>query len=109
MADFVNETSGKSIRIWGTPMDEPSTDIQINPEITIQHWQFGQSDPLDLVAQGHAVINSNDWWAYMGIKNDHTPIYPATYPQFFNESRILDFGEVPGWQWTPKDFNHVNA
>ncbi|KAL2844278.1 glycoside hydrolase superfamily [Aspergillus pseudodeflectus] len=109
MADFVNETSGKSIRIWGTPMDEPSTNIRINPEITIQHWQFGQSDPLDLVAQGHAVINSNDWWAYMGIKNDHTPIYPATYPQFFNESRILDFGEVPGWQWTPKDFNHVNA
>jgi hexosaminidase len=109
MADFVNETSGKSIRIWGTPMDERSTDIQINPEITIQHWQFGQSDPLDLVAQGHTVINSNDWWAYMGIKNDHTPIYPATYPQFFNESRILDFGEVPGWQWTPKDFNHVNA
>ncbi|KAJ0420575.1 glycoside hydrolase superfamily [Aspergillus carlsbadensis] len=109
MADFVNETSGKSIRIWGTPMDEPSADIRINPEITIQHWQFGQSDPLDLVAQGHTVINSNDWWAYMGIKNDHTPIYPATYPQFFNESRILDFGEVPGWQWSPGDFNHVNA
>jgi hexosaminidase len=109
MADFVNETSGKSIRIWGTPMDEPTTGIKINPDITIQHWQFGQSDPLDLVAQGHQVINSNDWWAYMGIKNDHTPIYPATYPQFFNESRILDFGEVPGWQWTPADFNHVNA
>ncbi|KAL3440957.1 glycoside hydrolase superfamily [Aspergillus insuetus] len=109
MADFVNETSGKSIRIWGTPMDEPTTNIKINPEIAIQHWQFGQSDPLELVAQGHHVINSNDWWAYMGIKNDHTPIYPATYPQFFNESRILDFGEVPGWQWSPEDFNHVNA
>ncbi|KAL2820642.1 glycoside hydrolase superfamily [Aspergillus granulosus] len=109
MADFVNEISDKSIRIWGTPMDEPSTDIRINPDITIQHWQFGQSDPLELVRQDHHVINSNDWWAYMGIKNDHTPIYPATYPQFFNESRILDFAEVPGWQWAPADFNHVNT
>jgi hexosaminidase len=45
----------------------------------------------------------------MGIKNDHTPIYPATYPQFFNESRILDFAEVSGWQWSPEDFNHDNT
>ncbi|KAL2843903.1 glycoside hydrolase superfamily [Aspergillus pseudoustus] len=110
MADFVNETSGKSIRIWGTPMDPPSSpDIRINPDITVQHWQLGQSDPLALVQKDHHVINSNDWWAYMGIKNDHTPIYPATYPQFFNESRILDFAEVPGWQWTPADFNQVNT
>ncbi|KAL4796719.1 glycoside hydrolase superfamily [Aspergillus venezuelensis] len=110
MARFINESSGKSIRIWGTPMDEPSNpDLIINPAITVQHWQIGQSNPLDLIAQGHEVINSNDWWAYMGIKNDHTPIYPATYPQFFNESRILDFADVPGWQWTPANWNQVNA
>ncbi|KAL2831688.1 glycoside hydrolase superfamily [Aspergillus cavernicola] len=109
MADFVNSTSGKRIRIWGTPMDEPSTDIRINPHIAVQHWQYGQSDPLELVMQGRHVINWNDWWAYMGIRNDHTTIYPATYPQFLNESRILDFAVVPGWQWTPADFNHVNT
>ncbi|KAL2868566.1 beta-N-acetylhexosaminidase [Aspergillus lucknowensis] len=110
MADFVNATSGKSIRIWGTPMEEPEdANLIINPAIIIQHWQYGQSDPLELVKQGHHIINSNDWWAYMGLKNDHTPIYPATYPQFFNESRILDFAEQPGWQWTPADFNNVNT
>ncbi|KAL4877069.1 glycoside hydrolase superfamily [Aspergillus karnatakaensis] len=109
MADFVNETSGKNIRIWGTPMDEPEQDIRINPDIHIQHWQFGQSDPLELIKQGHHIINSQDWWAYVGIKNDHSPILPATYPQFFNESRILDFAEIPGWQWTPSDFNHINT
>ncbi|KAL4960395.1 beta-N-acetylhexosaminidase [Aspergillus stella-maris] len=108
MARFISETSGKGIRIWGTPMDEPSDpDLVIDPDITVQHWQIGQSDPLDLIAKGHEIINSNDWWAYMGIKNDHTPIYPATYPQFFNESRILDFADVRGWQWTPADWNQV--
>ncbi|KAL4925946.1 uncharacterized protein BDV17DRAFT_293927 [Aspergillus undulatus] len=90
-------------------MDESTTDIRINPETTIQHWQFRQSDLLKLVAQSHHVINSKDWWAYMGIKNDHTPINPATYPQFFNESRILHFAEVSGWQWSPDDFIHANT
>ncbi|KAL2817767.1 glycoside hydrolase superfamily [Aspergillus cavernicola] len=109
MADFVNLTSGKNIRIWGTPMEDPEEDIRINPDITIQHWQYGQSDPLELIKLGHHIINSQDWWAYMGIKNDHTPIFPATYPQFFNESRILNFAEQPEWQWTPADFNNVNT
>ncbi|KAL5339945.1 glycoside hydrolase superfamily [Aspergillus crustosus] len=108
MADFVNTTSGKTIRIWGTPMNKPTQNIEINPDITIQHWQFGQSDPLDLIAKGHPILNSNDWWAYMGIKNDHSPIYPATYPQFFDESRILNFADTPGWQWTPATINHAN-
>ncbi|KAL3477282.1 glycoside hydrolase superfamily [Aspergillus californicus] len=107
MADFINSTFGKSIRIWGTPMDPPEQDITINPDITVQHWQYGQSDPLELIDQGHHVINSQDWWAYMSIKNDHAPILPARYPQFFNESRVLNFAEQPGWQWTPADFNHV--
>jgi hexosaminidase len=109
MREFVNKTSDKRIRIWGTPMEEPEEDIEIHEDIIIQHWQFGQSDPLELVELGHDLINSNDWWGYMGIKNDHTPIYPATYPQFFNESRIVNFAEEQGWQWTPADFNHVNT
>lgn len=109
MADFVNETSGKGVRIWGTPLDEPVQDIEISPDIIVQHWQFGQSEPLELVGLGHHIINTNDWWSYMGVKNDHSPILPASYPQFFNESRILDFAEQEGWQWTPADVNHVNT
>lgn len=109
MAEWVNSTAGKRIRIWGTPMDEPEEDIVIDTDIIVQHWQFGQSDPLELAKLGHDVINSNDWWSYMGIKNDHSPIFPATYPQFFNDSRILNFAEEEGWQWTPSDINHVNT
>ena len=109
MADFVNETSGKRIRIWGTPTDPPKEPITINEDIIIQHWKYGQSDPRQIVADGHEIINSEDRWAYMGLKNDHMPILPAKYPQFFNESRVLNFADEEGWQWQPADFNNVNT
>lgn len=106
MEAFVRQKSGKRIRIWGT--HEPSNTLTINKDIIIQHWQYGQSDPVALQADGYETINSQDWWAYMTLKNDHTPILPAPYPQFFNESRTLNFGGRPGWQWHPALFNNVN-
>jgi len=106
MAEFVKSTSGKRIRIWGT--DEPSN-ITISKEIIIQHWQYGQSDPVLLQDEGYEIVNSQDWWAYMSLKNDHAPINPAPYAQFFNESRILNFANEPGWQWQPAFFNQVNT
>ena len=107
MSDFVNSTSGKRVRIWGT--EEPSNDSTISKEVIIQHWQYGQSDPVLLQTDGYTQINSEDWWAYMSLKNDHTPILPAPYPQFFNISRTMNFANVPGWQWSPSLFNPVNT
>ncbi|KAH7325042.1 family 20 glycosyl hydrolase [Stachybotrys elegans] len=109
MSTWVNETSGKRVRIWGTPMDEPVENITISTDIVVQHWQYGQSDPIVLIEDGHDIVNSQDWWAYMSIKNDHDPIFPARYPQFFNESRVLNFAHESGWQWGPADFNQVNT
>ncbi|KAJ9490636.1 hypothetical protein VN97_g2648 [Penicillium thymicola] len=106
MSRFVHETSGKSVRIWGTY--EPSN-ITIDKNVTIQHWQYGQSDPVDLARTGYKVINSEDWWAYMSLKSDHVPISPAPYPQFFNNARVLNFADQDGWQWTPELFNPVNT
>ncbi|KAJ6101832.1 hypothetical protein N7486_004259 [Penicillium sp. IBT 16267x] len=106
MSDFIYETHGKSIRIWGTY--EPSA-LSINSNITIQHWQYGQSDPVTLAQDGYQIINSEDWWAYLSLKNNHVPITPAPYPQFFNNNRVLNFGDVEGWQWTPELFNPVNT
>ncbi|RYO43588.1 hypothetical protein AA0113_g10772 [Alternaria arborescens] len=40
MSDFVNSTSGKRIRIWGTY--EPSENLTISKDVIIQHWQYGQ-------------------------------------------------------------------
>lgn len=106
MSQFIRETSGKGIRIWGTY--EPSDTLSIDNNITIQHWQYGQSDPVMLAQDGYQIINSEDWWAYMSLKNNHVPISPAPYPQFFNNSRVLNFADKEGWQWTPQLFNPVN-
>ncbi|KAL8299019.1 hypothetical protein RB597_007584 [Gaeumannomyces tritici] len=112
---FVNEMArwvraqtgnGTRIRIWGT--HEPSQNLTISKDVVVQHWQYGQSDPMELLESGHDVVNSQDWWAYTSIKNDHMPILPARYPQFFNEARVLDFADREGWQWTPADFNPFN-
>jgi hexosaminidase len=105
MSEFVQETSGKSVRIWGTY--EPSN-LTINTDITIQHWQYGQSDPVELARNEYHIINSEDTWAYMSLKNDHVPIAPAPYPQFFNNTRVLNFAGYDGWEWTPELFNSVN-
>ncbi|SPJ70583.1 related to beta-N-hexosaminidase [Fusarium torulosum] len=108
MSRFINSTSDKRSRIWGT--HEPSKKNQtIDKDVVIQHWQYGQSDPVQLVKDGYDVINSEDWWAYTSLKNDHMPILPARYPQFFNESRVFNFANRDEWQWTPADFNPVNT
>ncbi|KAJ6144110.1 hypothetical protein N7470_008005 [Penicillium chermesinum] len=107
MSAFILEASGKKIRIWGTY--EPSASRSIDTNITIQHWQYGQSDPVALGRGGYQIINSEDWWAYLSLKNDHVPISPAPYPQFFNNTRVVNFGDIQGWQWTPGLFNPVNT
>ncbi|KAL5597294.1 hypothetical protein FOBRF1_011087 [Fusarium oxysporum] len=108
MSRFINSTTNKRSRIWGT--HEPSKRNQtIDKNVIIQHWQYGQSDPVQLVKDSYDVINSEDWWAYTSLKNDHMPILPARYPQFFNESRVFNFADKEEWQWTPADFNPVNT
>lgn len=107
MAEFVKSTSGKDIRIWGTY--EPSENLTISKDVTIQHWQYGQSDPVELEKDGYDLINSEDWWAYMSLKNDHMPILPAPYPQFYNVSRTMSFANVAGWQWEPSLYNPFNT
>jgi hexosaminidase len=107
MADFINATAGKRVRIWGTL--EPSKDLTVSKDVIVQHWQYGQSDPVQLQKDGYSLINSEDWWAYLSLKNDHSPILPEPYPQFYNNSRTLSFADVPGWQWDPSLSNSVNT
>jgi hexosaminidase len=107
MAEFIKTTSAKRIRIWGTY--EPSKKFSINKDVIVQHWQYGQSDPVQLQREDYHFINSEDWWAYMSLKNDHSPILPARYPQFYNITRTINFANVPGWQWDPALYNPVNA
>lgn len=106
MSDWVKTNYGKRIRIWGT--HEPSNNVTISKDIIIQHWQYGQSDPVQLEADGYDYINSDDKWAYMSLKNDHTPINPAPYAQFFNETRVTHFSGRTDVQWNPRYVNSVN-
>ena len=106
MTEHVREKYDKRSRIWGTYV---GLELEKDLDIMVQHWQYGQSDPEELVRFGHEIFNSEDWWAYMSIKNDHDPILPARYPQFFNETRTLNFADVDGWQWTPADYNPFNT
>jgi hexosaminidase len=107
MAQFIQNESGKRIRIWGTY--EPSDTLSISKDVIIQHWQYGQSDPVSLANDGYSILNSEDRWAYMSLKNDHMPIFPAPYPYLFNNSRVLNFADIAGWQWTPALFNPFNV
>lgn len=107
LSEFVFTTSGKRSRIWGTY--EPSNTSVISKDIITQHWQYGQSDPVQLEKDGYQIINSEDWWSYTGLKNDHTPILPAPYPQYFNNDRVLNFAGVKGWQWEPSLYNPFNT
>ncbi|KAF4214585.1 hypothetical protein CNMCM8980_002732 [Aspergillus fumigatiaffinis] len=107
MAQFIQNESGKRIRIWGTY--EPSDTLSISKDVIIQHWQYGQSDPVSLANDEYTIINSEDRWAYMSLKNDHMPIFPAPYPYLFNNSRVLSFADIHGWQWTPALFNPFNV
>ncbi|KAJ3284880.1 hypothetical protein HK104_009748 [Borealophlyctis nickersoniae] len=114
--DFVNSmerfiathsSNTKRIRVWGT--NEPSTTKSISKSVIVQHWQYGESDPVALVKSGYDVINSEDWWGYVSLKNDHTPIFPAPYPQYFNVSRTLNFAGKKGWEWHPALVNPFNT
>lgn len=107
MEEFVRTTSKKEIRIWGT--HEPSDNLTINKDVIIQHWQYGQSDPVEQEPEGYRVVNSEDWVSYTGMKNDHMPILPARYPQWFNMSRVLNFADKEGWQWDPNMFDPYNT
>lgn len=107
MSSFMNTTAGKRIRIWGT--NEPSENLTISKDVIIQHWQYGRSDPVQLQNDGYQIINSEDWWAYMSLKNEHTPILPAPYPQFYSVTRTLNFANRPGWQWESSLYYPVNT
>ena len=107
MNDHIRSSSGKEIRIWGTY--EPSENLTISKDIIIQHWQIGQSEPALLDSQGYRLINSEDWVVYVGLKNDHMPILPRKYPQWYDISRTLNFADEDGWQWEPTLFDPFNT
>ncbi|VDB91480.1 unnamed protein product [Peniophora sp. CBMAI 1063] len=101
MSDFIGQWN-KSIRIWGT--NEPSKTLSVSTNITIQHWEFFDDNPLELIEQGYNVINSDDGFQYIVMK------FSGSYPQMLNQTRLWDGANVnTGGIWDPHVFDRGNA
>ncbi|OSD03296.1 glycoside hydrolase family 20 protein [Trametes coccinea BRFM310] len=104
MSDYIGQQSGnlKSIRIWGTR--EPSNRTSVSKNITIQHWDFGDDDPFALIRSGYDVINSDDGFQYIVMKQS------GSFPQQLNQTRLWDGANVDaGGIWDPHVFDRGNA
>ncbi|KAI0652069.1 glycoside hydrolase [Trametes meyenii] len=102
MSDFIQQESGKTIRIWGTR--EPSNRTSVSKNITIQHWDFSDDDPYELIRSGYDVINSEDSFQYIVIKTT------GSFPQVLNQTRLWAGANVAtGGIWDPHVFDRGNA
>ncbi|KZV69808.1 glycoside hydrolase family 20 protein [Peniophora sp. CONT] len=101
LTEFIGQWN-KSIRIWGT--NEPSNTLFVSKDITIQHWEFFEDNPFDLIEQGYNVINSDDGFQYIVMK------FSGSYPQMLNQTRLWDGANVDsGGIWDPRIFDRGYA
>ncbi|TFY68136.1 hypothetical protein EVG20_g3683 [Dentipellis fragilis] len=102
MSYFIWQQSKKTIRIWGT--NEPSNRTSVSKNITIQHWEFFEDDPFELIRAGYRVINSDDAFQYIVLKES------GSYPQQLNQTRLWDGANtVTGGIWDPHVFDRGNS
>ncbi|KZV97931.1 glycoside hydrolase [Exidia glandulosa HHB12029] len=69
MAAFIKSESGKGVRVWGTGM--PPANSTISTDVTIQHWNFPDTVPVQLLEQGYRVINSEQAFLYTDGKTSY--------------------------------------
>jgi hexosaminidase len=105
MSSFIHETSGKTIRIWGTfpPSSSPNA-TNVDTDVSIQHWEIGQANALfDFIDRGYHVLNSDDYF-YLDLKHSE-----GGYPPAVDLNRVF-FG-APGGRgpYAPNIFDHTNA
>ncbi|KAF7326029.1 Beta-hexosaminidase [Mycena kentingensis (nom. inval.)] len=99
ISGFIANLSGKDMRIWGT--NEPSRTSSVSKNITIQHWEFFEDNPLSLIQQGYSVLNSDDGFYIVGK-------WSGSYPQQLNVTRIFA-GNPAGGAFAPNVFDTRNA
>lgn len=100
MNDYIDSTSGKAMRIWGTFPPNAST-TNVNKSVSIQHWEFFEANPYyDFILNDYDVLNSDDSF-YIVAK------WSGSYPQDFNLTRIFE-GNPAGGAWAPYIFDTKN-
>lgn len=102
MNAYISGESGKSIRIWGTFPPQKNYTNNIATNVTVQHWEFFEDNPLfDYIANDYSVINSDDQF-YIVTK------YSSSYPQVLNKTRIFH-GDPAGGPFAPHIFDAHNS
>lgn len=100
--NHISAESGKEIRIWGTYPPQSNYTSNIAKNVTIQHWEFFEDNPLfDYINNGYSVINSDD--SFYTVQK-----WSASYPQQLNRSRIFH-GDPAGGAFAPNVFDANNA
>ncbi|KAJ7920852.1 glycoside hydrolase superfamily, partial [Mycena leptocephala] len=73
----------------------------IGRNITIQHWEFFEDNPFNLIKQNYSLLNSDDGFYIVGK-------WSGSYPQQLNVTRIFE-GNPAGGAWAPYVFDTNNA
>ncbi|KAF2255211.1 glycoside hydrolase family 20 protein [Trematosphaeria pertusa] len=106
MADHIHTASNKSVRIWGTfPPNYTQPDyINIYPNVSVQHWEFFEDNPLyDYILNNYTVLNSDDTF-YVVNK------WSGSYPQKVNVSAtFIGNPNTGGSLWYPYVFDTKNS
>jgi hexosaminidase len=103
MDDYIGSESGKQMRIWGTYPPQSNYTDNIDKNVTVQHWEFFEDNPLfDYIDNGYQVINSDDTF-YIVNK------YSESYPQILNRTAIFHGNPATGGGFAPNIFDPNNA
>ncbi|KAI1393607.1 glycoside hydrolase family 20 protein [Hypoxylon trugodes] len=98
MSAYIDEVSGKSIRIWGTFPPKPEYS-NIYQNVSVQHWTFSADNPYrDYILNNYSVLNSDD--TYYTVNK-----YSASYPQVINVARTFNGNPATGGIWQPFVFD----
>ncbi|KAI0142972.1 glycoside hydrolase family 20 protein [Xylariaceae sp. FL1272] len=102
MATFISDKAGKHTRIWGT-FPPKSTYNNISTEVSIQHWEFFEDNPLfDYIRNNYSVLNSDDTFY---VVNKWSGSYPQTVPI----EKTFTGDPASHARWQPNIFDAKNS
>jgi len=88
--DAYLRSKGKTIRMWGS-LTKMQSDVKVSPNIVIDDWNNGWSNPVDMVHEGYAIINANDNLLYIVPKAGY-------YHDYLNTQMLYE-------HWEPSIFS----
>ncbi|KAF1965000.1 glycoside hydrolase, catalytic core [Bimuria novae-zelandiae CBS 107.79] len=105
MADHIRAEANKSIRIWGTfPPKYTTGYANIHQNVTVQHWEFFEDNPLyDYIQNNYTVLNSDDTYY---VVNKWSGSYQ---PQVNVSATFIGNPNTGGGLWYPYVFDTRNS